>query len=47
MAENSACAAPLCGGTPAAQLRLRYALLFPQEFDDIVPFAFEPAEQLK
>ena len=30
---------------PAVQLRLQYAVLFPQEFDDIALFPFEPAEQ--
>jgi hypothetical protein len=31
--------------SPAVQLRLQYAVLFPQEFDDIALFPFEPAEQ--
>jgi hypothetical protein len=30
---------------PPAQLCLHYAIFFPQEFDDIVLLAFEPAEQ--
>ena len=31
--------------SPAVQLRLQYTVLFPQEFDDIALFPFEPAEQ--
>ena len=30
--------------SPAVQLRLQYAVLFPQELDDIGLFPFEPAE---
>jgi hypothetical protein len=31
--------------SPAVQLRVQYAVLFPQEFDDIALLLFEPAEQ--
>jgi hypothetical protein len=31
--------------TPAMQLRLQYAVLFPKKLDEIVLFPFEPAEQ--